>query len=509
MEESEALANVLRPKVGHQRLGNGDRSVRLLVLLQERDVESGKCSPGSIDGVAKAVLSFAVLEAKLHAPRLVVGEVRTAGHFEILAVSGGPHFNVVGARGTKAEISTTQFDHAIMQTEKLKNFLGVAGQFFEGFEGFVRMEDLNELHLVELVHADNAAIVPSGASCFATPTRSVTGHLDRKILLGEESVPVKIGDRDLGGGDEKQFVVLSGIDFFRELGELARAESALPFHDVGNSHFFVAMLAGLRVQEELNERALETGAESPIDRKSTSRNPDSVFEGDQPVLFRERDMILGVRDLALLAPGSELGIGLFVFALRTGVVWEVRDVEQEFDLTRFGRGSLLVERLDAIPDLLHLRFNCGTVFTLGAEFTDLPGSLFALGLELLLFSLGSATGLVAGNDLVNHVGRAVVTSGQTFFDSGGIFANGADIDHSFAGGMRTMNSARFHAKSFEGSPRVTCEISLLELCHCPFESYQRGEMKTKITRTSLFCIKTNDNQPLSNVPFDNKFGKLT
>ena len=40
-----------------------------------------------------------------------------------------------------------------------------------------------------------------------------------------------------------------------------------------------------------------------------------------------------------------------------------------------------------------------------------------------------AAGLVAGEDFVDEVGRAIVTVGEAFFDEVGIFADDFDVEH--------------------------------------------------------------------------------
>jgi hypothetical protein len=50
------------------------------------------------------------------------------------------------------------------------------------------MDDLDEFDLVELVHADDAAVVASGAACFTTEAGRVGAELDRKIRFSEQGV---------------------------------------------------------------------------------------------------------------------------------------------------------------------------------------------------------------------------------------------------------------------------------------------------------------------------------
>ena len=84
--------------------------------------------------------------------------------------------------------------------------------------------------------------------------------------------------------------------------------------------------------------------------------------------------------------------------------------------------------------------------SLRAQGTDLLGGLFARGLQLLFPGLGLAAFFVAAQDLVDQIRRTVVAGGQALPDGIGIFADGADVDHGNAGGIRTMKPREFTRK---------------------------------------------------------------
>ena len=71
--------------------------------------------------------------------------------------------------------------------------------------------------------------------------------MGRSLLL-EQRVAVEVGDRNFGGRDEEEFVVLGWVYFLGELGELAGPDAALALHDVGDAYFLVAVVAGLDVE---------------------------------------------------------------------------------------------------------------------------------------------------------------------------------------------------------------------------------------------------------------------
>ena len=48
---------------------------------------------------------------------------------------------------------------------------------------------------------------------------------------------------------------------------------------------------------------------------------------------------------------------------------------------------------------------------------------------MLLLRLGVTTGLIAGEDFVDEVGGIIVTRGEAFLDGGGVFSDGANVEH--------------------------------------------------------------------------------
>ena len=373
-----ALLDLGGAEVGDEGLGDLDGAVGLLVLLEDGDEEAGEGGAAAVEGVAEDVFAVAVLEAELHAAGLVVAEAGAAGDLEVFVLAGGPDFDVVGFGGAEAEVAGTELDEAVVEAEFLKNGLGMAGEFLEEVEGFVGMGDLDELDLVELVHADDALVVTTGAACFAAETGGVGSHFDGKLVLGEDGFPVEVGDGDLGGGSEEELAVVGAIHVIFELRQLGGAEHALAFDEERDVDLFVAVFVALGIEEKLDEGALELGAGTAIDGKAATGDPGTVLEGDEAVSIRQLDVVLWVSDLGFAAPGADLGVGLFVGTDRTGVVWQVGNAEKKFGLSGFSGGARLIERFDLLTDLFHLGFDGRAVFTISAKCTDLFGRLFAL-----------------------------------------------------------------------------------------------------------------------------------
>ena len=74
-------------------------------------------------------------------------------------------------------------------------------QFFQRGIGLVRMHDLHQLHLVELVLAYHAARVLAVGTGLAAETRRVRDELHRQLFQRHDLVAHDVGHRDFGGGD--------------------------------------------------------------------------------------------------------------------------------------------------------------------------------------------------------------------------------------------------------------------------------------------------------------------
>jgi hypothetical protein len=118
--------------------------------------------------------------------------------------------------------------------------------------------ELDQLDLLELVLADDAARVFAGGAGLGAEAGGVGGEADGQARVVEDLVAVEVGDGDLGGGDEPVVVVFElaagdgfgvGIgaaeEVFGELGQLAGAEEGLGVDHEGRQDFGVAVLRGV------------------------------------------------------------------------------------------------------------------------------------------------------------------------------------------------------------------------------------------------------------------------
>ena len=74
--------------------------------------------------------------------------------------------------------------------------------------GMIRMHDLHQLHLVELVLADHAARVLAVGAGFGAEARRMADELERQLFERHDLVAHEVGDRVLGGRNQVEVAAL-------------------------------------------------------------------------------------------------------------------------------------------------------------------------------------------------------------------------------------------------------------------------------------------------------------
>jgi hypothetical protein len=94
----------------------------------------------------------------------------------------------------------------------------VPQEFFQFVIGRIRMDESDQLHLVELMLADHALGVLAVGAGFGAEAGGEGAVGDGQLAFGQGRVPVDVGHRDLGRGDE---VIVRAFEFeevFLEFG---------------------------------------------------------------------------------------------------------------------------------------------------------------------------------------------------------------------------------------------------------------------------------------------------
>ncbi len=118
---------------------------------------------------------------------------------------------------------------------------------------------------------------------------------------------MEVGQRDLGGRDEVQVALLHFEQIGLELGELAGSEESIGAHEKRRQHLDIAVLFGMEIEHELDERPLEpcagthqNGETRPRDLRRPVEVQNSQSRSDVPVGFRLEG------EVSRLSPATDL-----------------------------------------------------------------------------------------------------------------------------------------------------------------------------------------------------------
>src|SRR5262245_31782592 len=92
-------------KIGVERLGKAHPAVLPQSGFQQRNVQTCQRRAGTVQRMAKAILSVRAFEAQIHPPGLEIGKVRTARNFQEGLLPRRPYFEIVGFRGAETKVA--------------------------------------------------------------------------------------------------------------------------------------------------------------------------------------------------------------------------------------------------------------------------------------------------------------------------------------------------------------------------------------------------------------------
>src|SRR5262249_54006000 len=158
-----------------------DAAVGLLVLLEDRDDRAADGERRPVQRVREPGLGLRLGPIPdLRAARLEVAEVRAARNLAVAVLPGPPDPGVVTLPRAEARVAGAEQRDAVVQAEQLQDLLRVAREQLVLRVRRLGRREAHELHLVELVLADEAAHVLSVAASLAPEARRVRRVRDRQ-----------------------------------------------------------------------------------------------------------------------------------------------------------------------------------------------------------------------------------------------------------------------------------------------------------------------------------------
>ena len=156
-------------------------------------------------------------------------------------------------------------------SEPAQDILGIGGQPFELIVAIFRLGELHQLHLLELVLPDDAAHVAAIRAGLAAEAGRVGAEVNGQLVGIQRFVAKEIRDRNLRRGDQPVVGVLQLEKILRELRQLAGTVQACGIYHERRQHFGIAVLAGVRIEHEIDQRALQLARRARSRRQTCAR----------------------------------------------------------------------------------------------------------------------------------------------------------------------------------------------------------------------------------------------
>src|SRR6185437_13449371 len=207
------------PHVPANRLGDGDRTVGLLVVLENRDPGAPDGQAAAVDGVRQTALALAAgAEPNVGPPRLKIREVAAGADLAIRLLAWKPDLEIIGLGRTETEVAGAKAHDPVRQLERLQDGLGVTGELLVILLRTRGLRDLHQFDFLELVLANDAADVFSVRARLAAEAGRVAHHADRQRGGVQHFVGEKIGERNLCRRDQPQVGAFAFEQVGLELG---------------------------------------------------------------------------------------------------------------------------------------------------------------------------------------------------------------------------------------------------------------------------------------------------
>jgi hypothetical protein len=201
-----------------------------------------------------------------------------------------------------------------------------------------------------------------------------------------------------------------------ELWQVAGAEEGTGVDQAGGKDFDVVVLAGVEVEHEVGQGALEACAGAELQDEAGARDLGGALEIEDAELFADLPVRLG-REVegGDFAPGLLADVVVLGGAGGDGVVGKVGEGLEEFAETEVGIGRTGFELVSFFLEEGGLCSNESNVAAFALDAAELGGEGIALGLEGLSFGDGRAPFCIERGKSLEEA-RVYATQTEFFFD---------------------------------------------------------------------------------------------
>ena len=222
---------------------------------------------------------------------------------------------------------------------------------------------------------DDATGIFARCAGLGAEARSVGRERDWQAGFVEDLVAIEVCDGDLGGGDEPVVAVFEfaagdgfgvGVgaaeEIVGEFGKLARAEERLAVHHEGWKDFSVAVIRGVEVEHEADERTFEPSTRAHVDGEARTGELRGSLEIEDAESLADLPVRLGGEVPCAVRSFGQMGLHddvvFFGFAGGDFVAGEVGDAGE-------GEAKLVVEAGSSLVEFFEIFFKLASFFLEG------------------------------------------------------------------------------------------------------------------------------------------------
>src|SRR5688500_5089763 len=132
---------------------------------------------------------------------------------------------------------------------------------------------------------DEAARAEPCRTGFAAKAWRVGDVSDRQRFLGDDFLPVQIGDGNFRRRCEVKFVALASVKLLLEFRELGSADERRRAHDKWRGNLGVSVGPGMQIEEEIDQGPLQARAPADIAGERAATDFGSALEIKQSKAF--------------------------------------------------------------------------------------------------------------------------------------------------------------------------------------------------------------------------------
>src|SRR5687767_3956884 len=180
--------------------------------------------------------------ADVRATRLEIRAGAARGNLEPGADTGRKYLEVVRHRARESGVATREKHDTVRKPEALEHRFGMRGEQLELIPSLLRLAVAHELHLVELVKAEQASRILAVGPRLAPEAWRVCDERAGKRCNVDDLVTVQVGDGNLGRRNQEHVIARKAVHVILELRQLAGSRHRRAIDDVRNPCLVVAVL---------------------------------------------------------------------------------------------------------------------------------------------------------------------------------------------------------------------------------------------------------------------------